>query len=38
MLVMFPREIPIEGDPADVTAAVDAYADWLKTSVCPSYS
>jgi haloalkane dehalogenase len=23
----FPREIPIEGDPADVTAIVDAYAD-----------
>ena len=31
----FPREIPIEGDPADVTAAVDAYADWLKTSNVP---
>jgi haloalkane dehalogenase len=31
----FPREIPIEGDPADVTAAVDAYADWLKTSSVP---
>ena len=30
-----PREIPIEGDPADVTAAVDAYADWLKTSSVP---
>src|SRR5207245_801293 len=31
----FPREIPIEGDPADVTAAVDAYADWLKNSSVP---
>ena len=31
----FPREIPIEGDPADVTAAVDAYADWLKSSTVP---
>jgi len=31
----FPREIPIEGDPADVTAIVDAYADWLKTSNVP---
>jgi haloalkane dehalogenase len=30
-----PREIPIEGDPADVTAIVDAYADWLKTSSVP---
>jgi haloalkane dehalogenase len=31
----WPREIPIEGDPADVTAIVDAYADWLKTSSVP---
>jgi haloalkane dehalogenase len=31
----FPREIPIEGDPADVTVAVDAYADWLKNSSVP---
>ena len=31
----FPREIPIEGDPVDVTAAVDAYADWLKSSSVP---
>jgi haloalkane dehalogenase len=31
----FPREIPIEGDPADVTAAVDAYAGWLKGSNVP---
>lgn len=31
----FPREIPIEGDPADVTAIVDAYADWLKSSSVP---
>jgi len=31
----WPREIPIEGDPADVTAIVAAYADWLKTSKVP---
>src|ERR1700754_4347214 len=31
----WPREIPIEGDPADVTAIVDAYADWLTTSNVP---
>jgi haloalkane dehalogenase len=31
----WPREIPIEGDPADVTAIVDAYADWLKTGSVP---
>jgi haloalkane dehalogenase len=31
----WPREIPIEGDPADVTAIVDAYAEWLKTSNVP---
>ena len=31
----WPREIPIEGDPADVTAIVDAYAGWLRTSNVP---
>jgi haloalkane dehalogenase len=31
----WPRQIPIEGDPADVTAIVDAYADWLKVSSVP---
>jgi len=31
----WPREIPIEGDPADVTAIAAAYADWLATSDVP---
>jgi len=31
----WPREIPIEGDPADVSAIVAAYADWLATSDVP---
>jgi len=31
----WPREIPIEGDPADVTAIVAAYADWLASSNVP---
>jgi haloalkane dehalogenase len=31
----WPREIPIEGDPADVTAIVTAYTDWLATSDVP---
>src|SRR6516162_11674830 len=31
----WPREIPIEGKPSDVTAIVAAYADWLKTSNVP---
>jgi haloalkane dehalogenase len=31
----WPREIPIEGDPADVAAIVAAYADWLATSNVP---
>ncbi len=31
----FPREIPIEGEPADVAAIVAAYADWLATSDVP---
>src|ERR1700730_7581280 len=31
----WPRQIPIEGDPADVTAIVKAYAEWLQTSEVP---
>jgi haloalkane dehalogenase len=31
----WPRQIPIEGDPADVTAIAIAYADWLATSRVP---
>jgi haloalkane dehalogenase len=31
----WPREIPIEGEPADVVAIVQAYADWLKASELP---
>ena len=28
----WPRQIPIEGEPADVTEIVQAYGDWLSTS------
>jgi haloalkane dehalogenase len=31
----FPREIPIEGEPANVNAIVAAYAEWLATSNVP---
>jgi haloalkane dehalogenase len=31
----WPREIPIEGEPADVNAIVAAYAAWLATSDVP---
>src|SRR5262249_41618773 len=31
----FPRETPIEGEPADVTAITAAYANWLATSGVP---
>jgi haloalkane dehalogenase len=31
----WPREIPIEGQPADVAAIVGAYAEWLGTSDIP---
>ena len=31
----WPREMPIEGEPADVVAIVAAYADWLATSDVP---
>lgn len=28
----WPRQIPLDGEPADVVEIVQAYADWLKTS------
>ena len=31
----WPRQIPIEGEPADVVAIVGAYAEWLATSPVP---
>src|SRR5499426_3990356 len=31
----WPREIPIEGEPADVTATAAAYGDWLATTDVP---
>ncbi len=31
----WPREIPIDGEPADVTQIVQSYADWLVTSDLP---
>ncbi|MAF54219.1 MAG: haloalkane dehalogenase [Chloroflexi bacterium] len=31
----WPREIPIEGEPADVHDIVQAYSDWLASSVIP---
>ena len=34
----WPREIPVEGEPADVVAIVTAYDEWLATSPCPSCS
>jgi len=31
----WPRQIPIDGEPADVTAIVAAYAEWLAQSSIP---
>jgi haloalkane dehalogenase len=31
----WPRQIPIEGEPADVTAIVQAYGNWLATAPVP---
>jgi haloalkane dehalogenase len=31
----WPRQIPIEGEPADVTAIATAYADWLGRTHVP---
>ena len=33
--LVFPRDIPIEGEPADVCAAVEDYATWLAQSDIP---
>ena len=33
--LIFPREIPIEGEPADVTAIVEQYAAWLSKTTFP---
>lgn len=33
--LQWPREIPIDGEPADVVAIVDAYAKWLAQSDVP---
>lgn len=34
-MLVWPREIPIDGDPADVAAIVDSYAQWLTISEVP---
>jgi haloalkane dehalogenase len=31
----FPRELPIDGEPADVVAIVERYGEWLSTSPLP---
>jgi haloalkane dehalogenase len=33
--LVFPRELPIDGEPADVVAAVERYGAWLRTSPLP---
>ena len=33
--LVWPRQIPIEGEPADVVAIAAAYTDWLATSSVP---
>lgn len=34
-MLSFPRDLPIEGQPPDVVATVQAYMDWLGTSPVP---
>ncbi len=34
-IVVWPNEIPVEGEPADTTAAVDAYGRWLMETDMP---
>src|SRR5262249_29217762 len=33
--LVWPRELPIEGEPADVVQAVQQYGNWLATSTVP---
>jgi len=33
--LVWPRELPIDGEPADVVAVVQHYGDWLATSAVP---
>ena len=33
--LVWPRELPIEGEPADVVAAVESYGAWLAASAVP---
>jgi haloalkane dehalogenase len=33
--LIWPRELPIEGEPADVVAAVEHYGDWLAQAPVP---
>lgn len=33
--LIFPRELPIDGEPADVTAIVESYSAWLARSPLP---
>jgi haloalkane dehalogenase len=34
-MLTWPREIPVDGEPADVVAIVDAYSKWLASSAVP---
>ena len=34
-MLTWPREIPVEGEPADVVAVVEGYARWLATTTTP---
>lgn len=33
--LLWPRQIPVEGEPADVTAIVEHYGEWLSRSTLP---
>src|SRR3984893_14077590 len=33
--LVWPRELPIEGEPADVVAIVEDYGQWMATSSVP---
>ena len=37
-MLTWPREIPLEGEPENVTAIAQGYSEWLASARCPSCS
>lgn len=33
--LLWPRQLPVDGEPAEIVAVVERYGDWLSRSTCP---